>query len=185
MSSVPQYTIRLARSADIPRLPALEMAAAQRFASSPHPAAAEGFPLPTALLQRWLAHDGVWVAETAQHELAGFAAWVPLAFDMYVVELDVHPQHAGKKVGATLLDELSRLGDKLGFSRLILRTFSDVPWNAPYYCRLGFSLLGEGEEHPELRSIRQQETSAGLDDHIRSTLFRSIPALGAREERRA
>ena len=171
-----QYAVRLARSSDVPKLPAVEMAAAQRFLASPHPGAAAGFPLSAALHQRWLAHEGVWVAETPSGEVAGFAAWVPLALDMYIVELDVHPQHAGKKLGARLLDELSRLGARLGFQRLVLRTFSDVPWNAPYYCRLGFQLLGEREQHPELRSIRQRETSAGLDDGLRSTLFRSIGA---------
>ncbi|MDB4991401.1 MAG: GCN5-related N-acetyltransferase [Myxococcaceae bacterium] len=178
-----QYTVRLASAGDLAQLPAIEMAAAQRFHGSLHPAAAGGFPISVALLQRWLAHDGVWVAETLSTvepargaQLAGFAAWVPMALDMYVVELDVHPDHAGNKVGAQLLDELSSLGDKLGFERLVLRTFSDVPWNAPYYHRLGFEALGEREEYPELRSIRQQETSVGLDSDMRSTLFRSIRA---------
>ena len=170
------YAVRPARSSDVPKLPAVEMAAAERFRSSLHPDAAEGFPLSTALHQRWLAHDGVWVAETPSGELAGFAAWVPLALDMYIVELDVHPEHAGNRLGARLLDELSRLGAMLGFQRLVLRTFSDVPWNAPYYCRLGFQLLGERDQNSELRSICQREASAGLDDGNRSTLFRSIRA---------
>ncbi|MDB4975879.1 MAG: family N-acetyltransferase [Myxococcaceae bacterium] len=172
----PVFTVRPARSSDLTRLPAIEMAAAERFHTSLHPAAADGSPISVALLQRWLAHDGVWVAETDgdRPELAGFAAWVPLALDMYVVELDVHPRHAGHKVGAQLLDQLSSLGDKLGFERLVLRSFSDVPWNAPYYRRLGFEAVAEIEEHPELRSIRQQETSVGLDGSLRSTLYRTI-----------
>jgi GNAT superfamily N-acetyltransferase len=175
--SATEYLVRLARVSDLRKLPAIEMAAAQRFHTSLHPAAADGYPISVALLQSWLAHDGVWVAETPSHELAGFAAWVPLALDMYVVELDVLPRHAGQRIGAQLLDQLSKLGDRLGFERLILRTFSDVPWNAPYYERLGFEALGECEEHPELRSIRQQETSVGLDGDRRSTLYRSILPL--------
>src|ERR1700712_5036424 len=92
------YTVRLARSSEVALLPAIEMAAAQRFHRSPHPAAADGFPISVALLQRWLAHDGGGVPEAPDRELAGFAAWIPMAMDMYVVELDVHPSHAGKKV---------------------------------------------------------------------------------------
>ncbi|MEY4511510.1 MAG: hypothetical protein RLZZ450_3632 [Pseudomonadota bacterium] len=170
------YELRLARTADLARLPAVEMAAAQRFLSSLHPDAAEGFPISVALHQTWLAHDGVWIAETAHREIAGFACWVPLAMDMYVVELDVHPVHAGNRVGAQLLDALSTFGGRLGFGRLVLRTFSDVPWNAPYYHRLGFEALPEREEHPELTSVRHHEASVGLDTAARSTLYRSIPA---------
>jgi len=170
------YEIRLARAADLPCLPDLEMAAAQRFLSSLHPDAAQGYPISVALHQTWLAHDGVWIAATAQGELAGFAAWVPLAMDMYVVELDVHPVHARRRVGAQLLDALSALGGRLGFGRLVLRTFRDVPWNAPYYQRLGFEALNEREEHPELTSVRRHEASVGLDSGQRSTLYRFIRA---------
>lgn len=168
--------VRLARTADLPRLPDVEMAAAQRFLSSLHPDAAEGYPISVALHQTWLAHDGVWIAETSLGEIAGFACWVPLAMDMYVVELDVHPAHAGRRVGAQLLDALSTFGGKLGFGRLVLRTFRDVPWNAPYYQRLGFEALAERDEHPELTSVRRHEASVGLDTTARSTLFRSIRA---------
>jgi GNAT superfamily N-acetyltransferase len=176
MAEIPAYAIRLARTQELSRLPAIEMAAAQRFLTSPHPNAAEGFPISVALLQTWLAHDGVWVAEAANGELAGFAAWVPLSMDMYIVELDVHPAHAGHRVGAQLLDALSSLGNQLGFARLVLRTFSDVPWNAPYYQRLGFDALREHEEHPELASVRKHESSVGLDSTRRRTLFRAIPS---------
>jgi GNAT superfamily N-acetyltransferase len=170
------YEVRLARAADLPRLPAVEMAAAQRFLSSLHPDAAEGYPISVALHQTWLPHDGVWIAETAHREIVGFACWVPLAMDMYVVEVDVHPAHAGRRVGAKLLDALSAFGGRLGFGRLVLRTFRDVPWNAPYYQRLGFEALPEREEHPELTSVRRQEASVGLDTTARSTLYRSIPS---------
>jgi GNAT superfamily N-acetyltransferase len=175
MGDLTTYEIRLARPADLPLLPAVEMAAAQRFLSSLHPDAAEGFPISVALHQTWLAHEGVWVAEIRRNEIAGFACWVPLAMDMYVVEVDVHPQHAGRRVGAQLLDALSAFGGRLGFGRLVLRTFRDVPWNAPYYHRLGFEALPEQEEHPELTSVRQREASVGLDSTLRSTLYRSIP----------
>lgn len=170
------YDIRLARAFELPRLPAIEMAAAQRFLTSPHPDAAEGFPISVALHQTWLAHDGVWIAESTPGEIAAFAVWVPLAMDMYVVELDVHPAHAGRRLGARLLDALSALGERLGFNRLVLRTFCDVPWNAPYYERLGFAALSEREEHPELTSVRRHETSVGLDSTRRRTLYRSIAA---------
>lgn len=169
------YTIRIAAQHELNSLPALEMAAAQRFRASNHPAAADGQPISVGLHARWLAHDGVWIAESPRGELAGFLVWIPLALDMYVVELDVHPQHAGRRLGSQMLDALGEFGSRLGFVRLVLRTFRDVPWNGPYYRRLGFEPLAEHEEHVELTNIRLHEASVGLDATLRSTLFRPIP----------
>jgi GNAT superfamily N-acetyltransferase len=168
------YLIRIAQAHEIASLPAIEMAAAQRFLNSNHPAAADGQPLSVALHARWLAHDGVWVAEGPRGELAGFLAWIPLALDMYVVELDVHPAHGGQRLGAHMLDALASFGARMGFARMVLRTFLDVPWNAPYYHKLGFAPLAQHEEHAELTSIRAQEASVGLDDSLRRTLYRAI-----------
>ncbi|HEX5659534.1 MAG TPA: GNAT family N-acetyltransferase [Polyangiales bacterium] len=170
------YTLRLATSQEIATLPSLEMASAQRFQNSPHPACAEGQPISEGLHARWLSHDGVWVAESPRGEIVGFVDWIPMALDMYVVELDVHPDHAGKGLGRQLLDALAEFGSRLGFERMVLRTFRDVPWNEPYYRRLGFETLAREEEHSELANVRAQEASVGLDDSKRSTLYRALNA---------
>ncbi|MET0284483.1 MAG: GNAT family N-acetyltransferase [Polyangiales bacterium] len=170
------YALRIATPQEVSILPAIEMASAQRFHNSMHPAAADGQPISEGLHARWLMHDGVWVAESPRGEIAAFVDWIPLAFDMYVVELDVHPDHAGKKLGSQLLDALAEFGGRLGFERMVLRTFRDVPWNEPYYRRLGFEPLEGIEEHAELANIRAQEASVGLDDSQRSTLYRMIRA---------
>jgi hypothetical protein len=38
-----------------------------------------------------------------------------------------------------------------------LTTFAHVPWNAPYYARLGFAVLTSDELGPELRATREGE----------------------------
>ena len=40
-----------------------------------------------------------------------------------------------------------------GLSAVTLTTFCDIPWNAPYYERLGFSELPEPEWGPQLRAL--------------------------------
>jgi GNAT superfamily N-acetyltransferase len=168
------YLLRPATSQELASLPAIEMASARRFQDSMHPGAADGQPISEGLHARWLAHDGVWVAESPRGELAGFVDWIPMARDMFVVELDVHPDHAGKRLGSQLLDAIGRFGSRLGFERMVLRTFRDVPWNEPYYRKLGFEPLAREEEHSELANVRAQEASVGLDDSLRSTLFRPL-----------
>jgi hypothetical protein len=50
---------------------------------------------------------------------------------------------------------------------LTLTTFSDVPWNRPLYEHLGFRVLSEEEIGPGLRTIRDRETTEGLDPSTR------------------
>ncbi len=46
---------------------------------------------------------------------------------------------------------------------LTLTTFAEVPWNAPYYRRLGFRVLDDAALTPGLRAIRAHEAALGLD----------------------
>jgi hypothetical protein len=45
---------------------------------------------------------------------------------------------------------------------LTLTTFDDVPWNGPYYTRLGFRTLDLAALSPGLQAVRQGEAEAGL-----------------------
>ncbi|CAN5517152.1 GNAT family N-acetyltransferase [soil metagenome] len=61
-----------------------------------------------------------------------------------------------------------------GLDGLTLTTFRDVPWNAPYYRRLGFTDLPDTEWGPHLRAKVAREAAAGL-----SRWPRVVMALGA------
>jgi hypothetical protein len=50
-----------------------------------------------------------------------------------------------------------------------------VPWNAPYYARLGFRILDDAEVTPGLRAIRQREAEIGLDRWPRVCMRRDVP----------
>jgi hypothetical protein len=57
---------------------------------------------------------------------------------------------------------------------LTLTTFADVPWNAPYYARLGFEITPPNKITPGLREIRQYEAAAGLDAWPRVVMSRTL-----------
>jgi hypothetical protein len=57
---------------------------------------------------------------------------------------------------------------------LTLTTFTHVPWNAPYYERLGFRPLPEAELTPGLVAIRQNEAAHGLDRWPRLSMRRDL-----------
>src|SRR5687768_15875860 len=74
---------------------------------------------------------------------------------LHVEQVSVVPEAAGRRIGAALLDRAAEHARSLGLSRLTLTTFRDVPWNAPYYRRLGFTELDE--LGPELAVLVERE----------------------------
>ncbi|HDT6534852.1 TPA: GNAT family N-acetyltransferase [Enterobacter cloacae] len=153
-------TVRPTRPGDVTALPAIERAAGQRFRDYPELA--------------WLAEGKVISAE--QH--LGYAerglSWLALANDqpvgfilaethvssLFIVELSVHLDWQGKGIGRRLIACVADQARKRGLASLTLTTFRDVPWNAPFYARLGFEMITTLT--PELREKREEETAHGL-----------------------
>jgi GNAT superfamily N-acetyltransferase len=96
----------------------------------------------------------------------------PVDGALHVEQVSVHPAHARSGIGRALLDEVGAAGP------LTLTTFADVPWNAPYYARLGFRVLPESEWTPGLRAIRAREAAIGLDRWPRVCMRREVDAPG-------
>ncbi len=71
--------------------------------------------------------------------------------------MSVHPQAAKRGLGRALIENLATTSIK----PLTLTTFTNVPWNAPYYARLGFQPLEN--PGPELQEVRKREAEHGLD----------------------
>ncbi len=154
-------------------LQSLERLAASRFRGSEHPAIESAPPLASAELERIGAQGGLWVATKGPSpSLAAYIAWETLDDAAYVVEVDVHPDFSGARLGAALLDHVALLAERRGLSRLLLRTFSDVPWNAPYYRRLGFQELVRAPK--SLEAAIRHEIEMGLDPSRRVTMTRPL-----------
>jgi GNAT superfamily N-acetyltransferase len=170
------YTLRRALLEELPALPDVEHLAAQQFRQSAHPDAAE---LPVQSLEQLHSHQrqgGVWVAVTQDGSVAAFAICKPVDGDLFIVEADVHPAHARQGLGAALFELLGQWARAEGHPALLLTTFRDVPWNAPYYERLGFHVLRDEELGPGLRTIRAQETEFGLSPESRVCMRRILDA---------
>jgi GNAT superfamily N-acetyltransferase len=91
----------------------------------------------------------------------------PIAF-AYVGQLDdhlhlhqiaVHPQLAQRGLGTVLMQAVIRRAGALGVT---LTTFADVPWNRPWYAKLGF--VEFTTPGPELTALVAEEAAAGLAD---------------------
>ena len=65
---------------------------------------------------------------------------------LHLEELDVLPGHGRQGIGTRLVRALCDGARGRGIAAVTLCTFRDVPWNAPFYERLGFRILGS---HPK------------------------------------
>lgn len=157
-----QYSIAAARPRDLAQLAAIELAAAELLAGHA-PASVLGETTPLDVLQS-AARDGrLWVALKMDAPV-GFAHVALLERGAaHLEEIDVHPLHARQRLGTALVCHVCRWAAEQGYECVTLSTFRDVPWNMPFYARLGFEVVPRDELGPALRAVIAVETRRGLD----------------------
>lgn len=169
-------SIRPANPDELPTLQAIEFASAQRFVGLMD-AIADDEPSSLTVLAARQAAGGVLVAEIetgATFALAGFVMFRQLEESLYVEQIDVLPDFARQRIGATLIDVVADQARNLGLARLTLSTFRDIPWNAPYYRRLGFADLDGQALSPGLAAVRHDHLARGLDESARVFMARKL-----------
>src|SRR6185503_20500507 len=78
-------------------------------------------------------------------------------------EVDVHPCHGRRGVGTELVRTVCEWVARRGLSGLTLTTFRAVPWNMPFYARLGFEEVTPAAWRPEVEAVVRDEAARGLD----------------------
>lgn len=113
----------------------------------------------------------LWVAVKQQSkEVVGFALLTLISGCIHLKELSVHPHHGRRGVGTLLLKTAIAWAKEQGILAMTLTTFSHLPWNAPFYEKLGFKIIPEGELSEQLRELWLQEAK-GLDQSKRVVMF--------------
>jgi GNAT superfamily N-acetyltransferase len=168
----PRYDITTARPQDLSRLPAIELAAARLLAGH----------APESVLHETTDRD---VLQQAQQEgrmcvaladdvAVGFAYVEVIDGDTaHLEEIDVDPAHGRRGLGTQLVAQVCDWAADHGYASVTLTTFRDVPWNMPFYARLGFELVPRAQLSPALAAIVDDETQRGLDPARRVVMRRA------------
>lgn len=164
--------VRPALPAQIEPIRAIERASAQRFVGVMDALAADE-PSSAQLLMARLAAGGLLTAEV-EDQLAAFVMFRPVEDGLYIEQIDVLPAFAGRRIGAALLDAVTQRAGAQGLAGLTLSTFRDIPWNAPWYRRLGFVDIADADLTPGLLAIRREHLGRGLDERLRVFMRRKI-----------
>ncbi|ALG07922.1 GNAT family N-acetyltransferase [Kibdelosporangium phytohabitans] len=141
---------RIARAAELPALGEIERAADGVFSS-----AGIVFPPGPAVVET--ATDPADVLVTGDPPVA-FAYTGQLDDHLHLHQIAVDPAHAKRGIGTALMRAVFA---RAGARAVTLTTFADVPWNGPWYRKLGFTVFDE--PGPELAGLVIEEREAGLD----------------------
>ena len=140
-------------------MPAIERAAAALFGQEPSvdPATTRSEADYARLIRKGhslVAHVG--------EQMAGFIATEPFGRELHIWEMDVDPALQRRGIGTGLVRACQIDARNSGFRALTLTTFRDVPWNGPFYARLGFEEVTALDAHPRLAGELANEVDDGL-----------------------
>ncbi|MGO2368056.1 MAG: GNAT family N-acetyltransferase [Serratia sp. (in: enterobacteria)] len=155
--------IRLAQPQDIAQLIAVERSAAQLFHQQPAWCfIAEGPVMSSEQHADFIQRQHEWLVEGASGEIAGFIAVIPQSQDWHIAELSVAANWQRQGIGRRLIAEVAAQAALQGAQRLTLTTFIDVPWNAPYYQRLGFRPIAAQQLSASLKHQLAEDSAQGF-----------------------
>ncbi|MGV9313190.1 GNAT family N-acetyltransferase [Streptomyces sp. NPDC003691] len=172
--------IRRAEAADLPLLQDIERAAGEPFRELGMVEIADDEPPALEVLECYRAAGRAWVTEDGDGRPLGYLIHDTVDGAAHVEQVSVHPAAARRGLGSALIDHLAGLAAADGLTALTLTTFAEVPWNAPYYARLGFRVVPDSEVTEGLREIRRAEKEHGLDRWPRVCMRRELPAAAPR-----
>lgn len=134
------YAIRLAVREEFTRLNQIKIASAVRFSSDDVPEPYKStHTVPEDIMIQAHAKEMLWVASDRKDFPVGYALLEENEGTIVLYQVDVLPEHGQRGLGKLLVERAISRARELGYSELYLTTFRHLPWNAPFYEKLGFT----------------------------------------------
>ncbi len=167
--------IRQARRDELERLQAIELSAGVAFAEIGMEEVAVADPPPVETLAEYQADGRCWVQADEHDRAVAYVLAEVVDGAAHIEQVSVEPAFAGRGLGRELIEHVASWAGRAGFGSLTLTTFVEVPWNGPYYERLGFRPIPADQLTPGLALIRAEEAALGLDRWPRMAMVRALP----------
>jgi GNAT superfamily N-acetyltransferase len=155
------YAIRSAKPSEYALLPDIERSASTLFDSLPPMGIDNHGPTGVAFIEACGRAGAVFVA-TADDRPVGFALVGFLDRALHIHELDVAAPHGRRGLGRRLVEQACAFAAAEGAPAVTLSTFRDVPWNAPFYRKLGFHFVPQNQWTPAFIMLHHREMELGL-----------------------
>ncbi|KAG9245321.1 acyl-CoA N-acyltransferase [Calycina marina] len=160
---VPACTTRRGQLRDIPLLGPLERSAAEIFRTVNMDSLLDLPTLSRFNLTSLIDAGHLWVAVDRYDQLMGFIGGENIGGNFHIVELSVAQRFQGNGIGKMLMARMMDDVKREGFRATTLTAFRSIPWNGPFYRKLGFMEVDLGEMGHDYMKIWQNEGSLGLD----------------------
>jgi ribosomal protein S18 acetylase RimI-like enzyme len=168
------YSLRPRREADGAALLGIENRAAEMFRAYGYGAVADN-PFPdVASMQPLFSLGETWLATTDADQPVAFIVIAPLGRYLHIHELSVDPGHGRKRLGSALVRLVIAAAERQMRSGVSLTTFRDVPFNAPFYEKLGFSAIADAAADPHLAARLETECPEGVPLSSRVLMVRHL-----------
>ncbi|HEY8125468.1 MAG TPA: GNAT family N-acetyltransferase [Methylocystis sp.] len=165
------WLIRVAEARDAEALPTLENSAGALFRSFPSLEwLADGEDLSVGRYRELIAAGASWVAIDPDDRPIAFLSGSIEENDLHIWELGVRRDLQRFGIGRNLLLAAIRDARCRRLAAVTLTTFRDVPWNAPFYARLGFESLAGEAIGDRLERILRADARRGLPMHARCAM---------------
>jgi GNAT superfamily N-acetyltransferase len=151
--------IRPPRLDELETLRSIERDAGRAFAAIGLAEIAADEPPSLADLESHRASGRAWVAVDEQDRPIAYLISSVVDGSAHIDQVSVLSEHAGRGLGAALIDHLAATARAEERPALTLTAFRDVPWNAPYYRRLGFEIVRPADQGPELAVLVRREAA--------------------------
>ena len=166
--------IRPAVRADVPALPAIERSAGVLFKTIPDLAWISSDQTTSSEAHLGFITEGLSLVAEDEGALVGFLVGTFHGGDLYIDELAVSAQHQRRGIGGDLIAAADQHARASAYAQITLTTFRHVPWNGPYYARLGFAAFTPAPAS-YLGAILAREAARGLPD--RCAMRRAVPPM--------
>ena len=173
MTLPPGVTIRLARPSDLRHLAAVEDAGGPLFSDHFGP---DTSPVLLSPAPSGLARDlepGFLLVAAAGGRVVGFAHVTDHEGHAHLEQLSVLPEHGRRGIGSALVRAAMEEARWAGYDDMSLCTYRDVPWNGPFYLRLGFAEVERLSAYQQ--RLHDHEIALGLDANgVRVVMSRGL-----------
>ena len=157
------WSLRLARPGDASHFPAVEHSAAQAFGEIEGlETLVDGWSIPEER-HRLLIAKGHCLTALVDDQIAGFVAAERFGRALHLWEMSVASDFQRHAIGSGLVRACA-----------IDAPFAQVPWNAPFYARLGFERIEDLAAWPRLAQLLEEENESFGKSHERIAMVRFL-----------
>jgi GNAT superfamily N-acetyltransferase len=154
------FVVRPATADDVALLPQLEShARTVLYGMAGLGAVAELPPSPPERLMR----GPCWVAISNSGKALGFALADRINGDALLETLAILPEFSRGGLGRALVNAVREWARSQSANGLLVSTYRDIPWDAPFYARLGFAEVPHRQWTRHMHHLQRQATAAGHD----------------------